>query len=65
MAQVVENIISLIAELPPRDRHKLVDRVIDSGLLCESSEDALVLASRRDEPTTPYRTFRQTLKVKR
>lgn len=64
MGQVVNDIIQNIASLPAGRRRELVDRLIASGLLCESSEDALLIASRRDEPTKPYRQFRRSLKAK-
>ena len=59
MSQVVDGLVAVVAGLDPEDRTTLVDRLISSRVLSESAEDALVIASRRNEPTTSYREFRK------
>jgi hypothetical protein len=65
MSEVVDGLVTIVAGLELRERRSLVDRLITSGILCESAEDALVIASRRDEPTTSYRRFRRSHAARR
>ncbi len=60
MSEVVDELVTMVAGLKAHERRSLVDRLISSGILCESAEDALVIASRRDEPTASYRRFRRS-----
>ena len=64
MSQVIDGIITIVSGLPAGKKSELVERLISSGALTESCEDALVIESRRNEPTTPYRKFRRRLKSK-
>ena len=61
MSGVIDGIVTIVAGLPSTKKRELVDRLISSGILSESCEDALVVASRRDEPTMPYAQFRRQL----
>ena len=58
MSQVVDGLVTVVSGLGLEDRTTLVDRLISSQILSESAEDALIIASRRNEPTTSYREFR-------
>ncbi len=55
MSQVVDGLVTVVAGLGLEDRTTLVDRLISSQILSESAEDALIIASRRNEPATSYR----------
>ena len=59
MSSVIDGLMEIVANLDTGEQKTLVDRLISSGILCESAEDALVIASRKDEPTTSYRHFRR------
>ncbi len=58
MTQVVDGIVTIVAGLEPEQRKGLVDRLISSGVLSETEEDAMIIASRRQEPTEDYNKFR-------
>ncbi len=64
MSQVIDGIITIVSGLPANKKSELVERLVSSGTLTDSCEDALVIESRRNEPTTPYRKFRRQLKSK-
>lgn len=64
MSQVVDGIVTIVAGLPAGKKREFVERLVSSGVLTESCEDALIIASRRDEPTTSYRQFRRRLQSK-
>ena len=59
MNQIVDGLLAIVASLNAADRKVFVDRLISSVVLKEDAEDALVIASRRDEPTARYRESRR------
>ena len=59
MSQVLDGLVTIVAGLKPSEQKGLVDRLISSGVLCQSAEDALLITSRRNEPTADYRQFRK------
>jgi hypothetical protein len=61
MSHVIDGILAIVTGLPANEKRQLVDRLVSSGVLTEGCEDALVMASRRNEPATPYRQFRRRL----
>ena len=64
MSQVIDGIITIVAGLPASKKQEFVERLVSSGGLTESCEDALVITSRRGEPAIPYRQFRRRLQSK-
>lgn len=64
MSQVVDGIVTIVAGLSANKKQEFVERLVSSGALTESCEDALIIASRRSEPAIPYRKFRRQLQRK-
>ncbi len=64
MSQVIDGIITIVAGLSAKKKLEFVEHLVSSGILTESCEDALIIASRRNEPAMPYSQFRRQMKSK-
>jgi hypothetical protein len=64
MTQIVEGILTIVKGLKPREREQLVRELLESGVLGEDEQDALVIQSRRGGRTRPLDSFVRDMKRK-
>lgn len=57
MTQVVQGMVTIVKGLKPRERDELIEALLESGLLSEDQQDALVIASRRGGRRRPFPAF--------
>ena len=62
MFERVENVLEVVSEMDDDEKRELIRRFIDENLLSEDDEDALIIASRRNDPAAPYSDFLEELR---
>ncbi|MBC8205023.1 hypothetical protein ISS30_05855 [bacterium] len=62
MFERVDNVIEVVGKMDDDEKRELIRRIIDENLLPEDDEDALIIASRQNDPITPYSDFLDDLR---
>ncbi len=62
MNERVNNVLEIVREMDDEERRELIRQLLDSNLISEDEEDALIIDSRRNDPTKPYRDFLEELR---
>lgn len=61
---LIDGLSQVIFSLKPTQRRQLLNRLVDSHVLSEDEEDALLVELRKDEAPIPYKKIRRDLKKK-
>lgn len=61
---IVDGLTTVILSLKPRERRRLITRLVDSHVLSEDEEDRLLIEQRKDEISIPFREVVKELKEK-